>query len=225
MKANYLAVLIELVIMAVVDVVMYIFIKDWTNTMICSIVMIDLAFVLNMVSFLTTPNHKNSYIFQSSTSIFASYLIIIEIALMLVGLFVKEIPEPYIMVIEIVVFIIFTILFIMNVVANNHTAQTADVNDAGVARISDVTSCLYEAFNAAEGNEMKSVIEKAYDKSRSLTGFRDELADYDQELMDVAEAISAQSKTGDVDAVQQLYTKFCNIADERAQKARKLQSS
>lgn len=225
MKITGISTIINIVLMAVVDVLMYIFIKDWTNTAICSIIIVDLAFILNICSFVFVPKHKNSYIFQTSSSIMTSILIVIEIVLMIIGVFLTDIlDEPYVMIVEIVLFILFTLLFITNTIANKHTAQTADVNDEGITRITNITSRLEVAFKRAQNTEVKKLIEKAYDKSHSITSFKAELQSYDEDLIDLADSISNMASSNNVIEVEDLCNRFISLVDERQIKARQLQN-
>lgn len=225
MKFSVIGLIINLVLMAVTDALMYLFIKDWTNTMICSIIMIDLSYVLNICAFIFVPEHKNSYIFQASTSILTSVLIILEIILMIVGIFVEDlIGEPYIMVGEVVLFIIFMLLFVTNNLANKHTAQTADVDDEGIARIKDVTTRLNMAFNKAQNPDVKKLIERAYDDSRAISSYKKELESFDAELQGLADNIANIADGDDVTQVKDLCNRFTAVVVERQNKARQLQN-
>ena len=225
MKISGISVIINIVLIAITDALMYIFVKDWTNTMICSIVVIDLSFVLNMIAFFFIPSHKNSYIFQASSSVLTSILIVLEIILMIVNVFTEKIiGEPYIMVAEVVVFVLFLLLFITNNIVNKHTAETADVNDEGIARVKGITAKLNMALKQAQNPKVKKIIESTYDESRSISSYKKELEEYDNQLLSLADSILNIAADNDEDQISELCSRFSTVLYDRQTKARELQN-
>ncbi len=214
-------------ILAIIDLIMFVTIGDWTSQRIIDMVFIHVAFLMFMASGYLTPKANNSNLFGLSNLMIAGAYLAIEVILGMALIFlIEEESNTASVVIQAILLLIFGVVFFMSVGVNRDTAksdETIRVNHQALVNIQDI---MYQAFNAVQDREVKKIVEASYDKSRSISGYnRKGLEEIDAQLLAIAEDIFASATAQDLETLVLQCKEFNSVCDRRVIALKQIQRS
>lgn len=212
-----------IIILVIVDILIFTFVKDWNIGRDIDVIFINIAFVFFLIAGMITNEGPNTYVFNMSNSVIAS----VYLALELVAGFALLVFDPETIwhaAIQVVMVLSASSVLIMNISVNRDSIAHDKVVSANHSRLVDIHNIMYDAFKVAKGNQIKKVVENAYDKSKSMSGYtQDGLEEFDNELYDIATCILKNCKEGNDDLITEECKQFTTLCDERARVVRSKQ--
>ncbi len=210
---NKIQLVSSLVIMAIVDIILLLFVSEWTTTRIVSLAVIDAAFVLSIVVPYLSPKNENNYLYSTTSGFLVmGYLIlelIIGIAVIVTG-WEGLIP----MIIQVVLLVLVILFLAIMLSTNSRVEKEMGVKNASKDDIQAVKGEIKDAYNKAS-RENRPAIERAMDDVGSLAGFGAAFADIDEELLSKSRDLVDAASADDADRIAALSKEISDLCSRR----------
>jgi hypothetical protein len=205
-KVNVLNIVITLVLLAIADALMLIFVSDWNTLRYVSFGMINAAFLLHIIAGLLVPQTgHNDYIYTTSTGLFTVVYAFIELIIG-VSTLIFDIPlgDSILIVIQVVLFVLVTLFIVVYNITNHNVEREQAPKAASIDLVKKIRAEVKDAYDRCNDPEMKKVIDKAMDDVNAMAGFASKYDDLDNKLMDLAEQLVSavlSENNGEIEAI------------------------
>lgn len=225
---NYRNVLVYAILLAVVDALMIIFLKDRLEetAVIIGLVFVNLSMVSIIVFTEVYPKTANAYVYSFSSSMFAATFFIIElivaVAIIAVDPMANEDWQHILLYcVQPIMFLIYVIYMIFNASVNFHSGK---IDIATEKRRKEFNSVLYplidKAMRESRGQPFFKQVEKACDEVRSLPAdSNDATKPVDDELILLANELNDCISRKDESAVKAVCDKLIEASAKKRQAA------
>ncbi|MBE6514792.1 MAG: hypothetical protein E7Z69_07105 [Thermoplasmata archaeon] len=190
-KVNVLNIVITLVLLAIADALILVFVSDWNTLRYVTVGMINAAFLLHIMAGLLVPQTgHNDYIYTSSTGIFTTVYVVIEL-LIGISILVFDIPlgDSILIVIQVVLFVLITLFIVVYNITNHNVEREQAPKAVSINLVKKIRAEVKDAYDRCNDPETKKVIDKAMDDVNAIAGFASKYGDLDNELMNLAQQL------------------------------------
>ena len=157
-----------IVLLAILDIVIYTLVDDWTNIAMVSAISMNVAFGIGIGFTLASPKGRNGDVFALSSIILVIIFVIISAALTFIFI-LMDFEESLVITVEIIYFIVEVAVFAFNLHANMKTAESDKLTDERMSSFRSIQNTLEDAMDLCDDKKMMREIEIAYDAVRSMT--------------------------------------------------------
>jgi len=167
----------ELVMIVVIDLILVIAIKDWSDTSLLATISMNLVFITGIAFISVSPEGSNSNIFAVSTEFYAvTFLIISVIACALIIWFTPDVSITALTMGVIILLEVFTMGL------NHRVNRFSSISDSSIEeemeKYRSAQNDLDRAMNLCKDRVVRTRIEKTYDRVRSVVSISNKDADY-----------------------------------------------
>lgn len=200
---KYYISLINLVILAIFDLIMAYSVKDWTDGIILSMVSTHGIFLIGVGFLLISPSGKNGDLFAASSELFSLVFLLISVIFSVSLLFWE--PDSNLI---IVINAILIIIYLTFLVFDHSVNKSSSIADAKVSKqMSDfyeVDDNLIKAMRLCKDRTLEKYIEEAYDAAMART-FSDKegIEEIDLKIFNLSRQILSASTSDDQDMLKQ----------------------
>ncbi|WP_400206912.1 hypothetical protein [Methanomethylophilus alvi] len=215
-KGSLFVIITPLIVLAIVDILIFALVKNWSTGRWIDVGFINLAFILFVASYFLVPNTGNSDVFGLSNSLIIGGYLVVELIL---GCALIAINNNGIwpIVAQVILLLLALLVFIPNLAINHDSAIHDNAVRNSHRTLVNIQDIMFRAMKATEDREVRRTVERAYDKSRSISGYgRKGLEEYDEKLTEMAEDILSSAQDGDNDTILNQCRLFMAVCEDRA---------
>lgn len=204
-----------LLVLAIIDIVLFVSIENWSDGRVVDVAFIHLAFVLSIASDFIAPGGPNKSLFGLTTAIFTKGYLILEVVLALIFIIV-DVQGVVPIIIQVILLMIFGIFFFTSMGVNRNIAQHDEAIRVTHRRLESIQDTMYMAFTSVDDIGMKKIVESAYDESCSISGYGcTGFEEIDSTLYEIAIEILASARNQDSNSLTVYCKKFKQLCSER----------
>ncbi len=209
---KYLALIAELIVFAVVDIVLYVLAeKPLTDTSMCSFIILNVGFVVTIIAPMLVPQSESHMIFSNTVGFITTSYAVLEIILACLFIFVSDNLVIGILV-QAVALVACIVLCILEVATDREIAQyetkTVEYREN---YMSDMRNNMKESLKNANP-ELTPMVEKAHDEVMSMPmKMKESTIEMDAVIRDLTEQILQATLAGNRDRLEDL----CSILSSK----------
>lgn len=205
----------EIVLIALIDVMLFIYIETWTQERLFSLLAINVMLVVCVVFGITVPSGKNNDVFIASSWAIGSFFLILELIVGIVLMFV-EIGWTTTVVSQSAIIAVAIVVLSVNLSVNKRAANRDTVREEGMNFFRMIESNLADAMSSCNDIATKRAIEVAYDAVTASTSRGNKNVEHlDQDLFNLSARILDSVTNNDYASAVVLSTELSHVASKR----------
>lgn len=205
----------EIVLIALIDVILFIYIETWTQERLFSLLAINVMLVVCVVFGIAAPSGKNNDVFIASSWAIGSFFLIVELVVGIVLMFI-EMGWTTTAVSQSVIIVVAIVVLSTNLSVNKRAVSRDTIRAEGMNFFRMIESNLDDAMGSCDDIATKRAIEVAYDAVAASTARGDKNVEHlDQDLFNLSARILDSVTNNDYSSAVVLSTELTSVVSKR----------
>lgn len=156
------------IILVVVNLIVFVTVKDFTTSRIINIVFLNLSLIISIIiGALEKKSKENAFLNYTKLPMIGFYTLICVIMSALLIAFGKN-SSTLSIVLQVILLAVFLIFILMNKAADNSYEANTAVKKVNIDNVKEISKKLEMILQITKDREIYKIVEKAYDNARSL---------------------------------------------------------
>ncbi|MGN8783844.1 hypothetical protein ACTNES_05805 [Blautia sp. HCP3S3_D9] len=216
-KKSGLWIALDSVFIIVFNIIFFTMIYDAVSAAIwITYVFIHIAYAMLVITPLLTRKGKHAHLFGTTIAAVSSVYFIAVLIIGIVCIAVRPDTVKWIVIVEIIFLGIYAAILLINMIANEHTADIQEKQDIQIQHIRGCSARLNLLISQVEDKKLRKKIQKAYDvvhsssiKSKPIAG------KYELEVLTLLEAVEEAIETSNVESAEKALDSLIKAAQKR----------
>ena len=216
-KKSILWILLDSIFVIVFNVIFFFIIgPDHNGTAWVSYAFIMLAYILLVFTPVMIHQSESKAIFGFSLYSVGAFYFLVELIVGTVFILVSDVPFKVALLVHIILFAIYAVILISNIIANAKTAEVEVTRKQDLQYVKEASTRLRGIMDGISDKRLKKQVEKAYDIIyASPTGTNMQAKDTEYQILQMIRQTETAVSVQDNNQIADLSERIINLANER----------